>query len=198
MFKVKLLLGIFLFAALLFSCAGETKKGLAKGTESKAIPDKIVLTDFEEDIGLNPYSGPQSKIEAVFTEEQAHSGKRSLKVTQKTKDWAGVAIILPKERADWTGLKTFRVWIYGGGSNLKFNIDIEDAKKEQFRYSFVDDFKGWKEFVIPISYFKSRTDWQASDARVDGKLDFPMMTVQVATANFGNFTLYFDDIVVEK
>jgi len=37
-----------------------------------------------------------------------------------------------------------------------------------------------------------------SGARVDGKLDFPMMTVQVATANFGNFTLYFDDIVVEK
>ncbi len=183
---------------LLFSCGGEAKKTTAK-EEVKPIADQILISDFEDSSKeLITYAGPQSKIEAVYSSEQAKSGKQSAKITHQTKDWAGGLVVVEKEKGDWTGMKTFRMWVYGSGSNFKFNIDLEDAQKEQFRYSITDDFKGWKEFVIPLSDFKFRTDWQAPDAVLNRKLDFPMMTVQFCTANLGNFTLYFDDIIIDS
>lgn len=192
----------FLLVFLFFSCSQAGKKAATKEEtqpEVKPIAEQILITDFEDSSKeLITYVGPQSKIEAVYSTEQAKSGKQSAKVTHNTRDWAGALVVVPPEKGDWTGMKTFRMWVYGSGSQARFNIDLEDAQKEQFRYTVTDDFKGWKELVIPLSDFKVRTDWQAPDAKINRKLDFPMMTVQFCTANLGNFTLYFDDIVIDS
>ncbi|MGC8765055.1 MAG: carbohydrate binding domain-containing protein [Brevinematia bacterium] len=195
-----LTVSLLLVTILAYSCSGESKKAETKPeAEAKPVADQILITDFEDSSKeLITYAGPQSKITAIYSTEQAKSGKQSAKITHDTKDWAGALVVVEKEKGDWTGMKTFRMWVYGSGSKARFNIDLEDAKKEQYRYTITDDFTGWKEFVIPLSDFKFRTDWQAPDAVLNKKLDFPMMTVQFCTANLGNFTLYFDDIIIDS
>ncbi len=195
---VRVLLAIITLT-LTFSCAQESKKAVTKEAEAKPIAESILITDFEDSSKeLITYAGPQSKITAVYSQEKAKSGKQSAKVTHQTKDWAGALVVVDPEKGTWTGMKTYRMWVYGSKSGASFNIDLEDAQKEQFRYTIKDDFEGWKEFVIPLSEFKSRTDWQASDAVINKKFDFPMMTVQFCTSTLGNFTLYFDDIIIDS
>jgi beta-glucosidase len=195
-------LALVITLTFLAGCASESKKATAKeegSKEAKPVAESILITDFEDSSQeLITYAGPQSKVTAVYSTEQAKSGKQSAKVTHNTKDWAGALVVVPKEKGNWTGMKTYRMWVYGSGSNSKFYVDLEDAQKEQFRYVLTDDFKGWKEIVIPLSDFKWRTDWQAPDAVLNKKFDFPMMTVQFCTANLANCTLYFDDIVIDS
>ncbi len=192
-------LSVILTLTFLLSCGSESKKTVAKEEAAKPAVASILISDFEDSSKeLITYAGPQSKITAVYSTEKAKSGKQSAKVTHQTKDWAGALVTVDEGKGDWTGMKTFRMWVYGSNSKASFNIDLEDAKKEQFRYTITDDFEGWKEFVIPLSEFKWRTDWQASDAVLNKKYDYPMMTVQFCTATLGNFTLYFDDIVIDS
>ncbi len=182
---------------LLVSC-GDDKKTVAKA-EVKPIADQILITDFEDpSLQINIFSGPQSKIDAKISSEQVKNGKFAARVEHNTKDWSGAVVVPPAEKKDWTGMKTFRMWVFGSNSKSQLNIDIPDAKKEFFRYSYVDDFEGWKELVIPLSDFKSRTDWQPSDASINKKMDFPIQEIQFCTSGFGKGVHYFDDIIIDS
>ncbi len=193
------LTGYLLVSLIVLSCAGETKKAVAKeAEEKKPAGTKILVCDFEDpEQKIDVYSGPQSKISAGISSEQAKNGKNAAKVEHSTRDWSGAVVVLPVEKRDWAGLSTFRMWVYGSKSNSRLNIDISDGKKEFFRYSYVDDFEGWKELVIPLSEFKSRTDWQPSEAFINKKMDFPIFELHFCTSGFGKGTHYFDDIIIE-
>jgi len=163
------------------------------------VADKIVFCDFEDSsIKVETYSGPQSRISAGISTEKVKSGKYAAKVEHNTRDWSGATIMLPEEKRNWTGMKTLKMWVYGTKSDSKMNIDIPDAKREFFRYSYVDDFEGWKELIIQLSEFKSRTDWQPSDAYINRKMDFPIQELHFFSSGFGKSVNYFDDIVIES
>lgn len=195
-----MLLFCFLVFSLVLGCAGGSGKQAVKKEESaKPVADKILVADFEDpSLKIDVYAGPASKISAGISSEQVKNGKYAAKVEHDTRDWSGAVIVPPVEKRDWTGMKTFRMWVYGSNSKSRLNIDIPDAKKEFFRYSYVDDFEGWKELVIPLSEFKSRTDWQPSDASINKKMDFPIYELHFCTSGFGKGVHYFDDIVIES
>jgi len=161
--------------------------------------NSLLISDFEDSKQpINTYAGGNSTVTAEYQTAIVHSGKQALKVFQKVSDWGGALIELPAEKADWTGFTTLKMWIYGGKSGGKFNIDLEELGREQFRYTITDDWSGWKEISIKLSEIPVRSDWQASDAKKNGKLDFPLKTIQFFTSSSFNGTLFFDDISVEK
>lgn len=177
---------LFFTAVVLF--AGNVRAG-----------DSLVIADFEDSKRpVITYAGPGSTMTAEYQTAIVHGGKQALKTKMDTSNWAGTLIELSGATADWTGYSKLKLWVYGSKSGRRFNIDLEEKGKEQCRYTITDDFEGWKEFVIKLSEFLPRTDWQPNDADKNGKLDFPLKTIQFFTsASFGS-TLYFDDISIEK
>ncbi len=189
---------VIVFVVLVIGCGGESKKAAEKANV-KPIADQILITDFEDSsMEISVFAGPQSKITAQISSEQVKNGKMAGRVEHNTRDWSGAVVVPPAEKRDWTGMKTFRMWVYGSNSKSQLNIDIPDAKNEFFRYSYVDDFEGWKELVIPFESFKSRTDWQPSDASINKKMDFPIREIQFCTSGFGKGVHYFDDIIIDS
>jgi hypothetical protein len=161
--------------------------------------NSLLISDFEDSKQpISTYAGGGSKVTTEYQTATVHGGKQALKVYQNVSNWGGALIELPKEKADWTGYTTLKMWIYGGKTGRKFNIDLEEAGKEQFRYTITDDWTGWKEFSIKLAEIYARSDWQPPDANKNYKLDFPLKTIQFFTSSSFDGTLIFDDISVEK
>lgn len=192
---------LFLLALVITGCGGSSGSATAKAEAPKLAPapDVVIIADFEDAANkIITYAGPKSVIKADFSKEKVHGGTQSCKVENNTADWAGALVSLSEANNNWTGSKTFRMWVFGSKSGNAFNVDIEESGSEQLRYTLSDDFAGWKEIVVPLSEFKSRTDWQADGAAVNGKLDMPMKSVQFCTTTLGQFTVYIDDISITK
>ncbi len=164
-------------------------------------PAQLLITSFEGDPAAEmggSWHGGSSSIAFELSAEQARSGAKSLKVTSSNSDYCGLAVMVPADKNDWTGYTTLKLWVFGDGAGLAVRAYIEEGGGEQFVASFADDFKGWKEISLPFGGFKSRTDYQASDAKVDRVLQVDKVkTVQFDTSS-GSSVLYYDDISVSK
>jgi hypothetical protein len=159
----------------------------------------MIITDFEDSkMDIFTYAGSSSSVTAEYQSAVVHGGKQAARITEKISDWGGAGFTLSSPKGDWSGYKKLKMWIFGGNSGKKFSIDLEEAGKEQHRYTMSDDWKGWKEIVINISDFKVRSDWQPDDAKKNGKLDFPLKNLHLFTSNQFNSELVFDDISVEN
>lgn len=158
----------------------------------------VVLSTFEEEdaTGVSSYKGGASSVETAVSEEVFHSGKASLEITTTTTDYMGVVIRPDESLMDFSAANELVFWLKGTASGAKINVVLEDAGKEQLSATIEDTSADWVEVVLPIKKFKSRTDYQASDAKVNKRPDYPLMSIHVFTVN--NFTgkAYIDDVSV--
>lgn len=171
-----------------------------KSVETVASSKNVMkITDFESgDSQIGTYQGPQSTVAVTASDDMAHDGKKSAKIVFDCKDWVGATWLLTPGTGDWSKMSHLRFWLYGDNSNTAFNFVLEETDGEQFQLTSPKhiDWSGWKQVTIPIVDFKSRTDWQASNAKVNRKLDYPIKTIHFFTNNQGNGTLYIDGIEV--
>lgn len=206
--NARLFVALCLLAVLTFgfsACVSSAPKTDTAKTDSAPVevaarPDVFIVTDFEAQPKLDTYKGGGSSISAEVSSEQFHGGAYSAKIVADTKDYVGAVLHFSGEEGDWSGYSSLHFWAYGSNSGAKFNIVVAEKKKEQFQVSnLADDFTGWKEFIIPISDFKSRTDWQADDATVDRSLQADSLTeIHIFASNGKATTMYFDDYSLTK
>ena len=160
---------------------------------------RLTVADFEQnDSQLGSYNGPNSQVSVSLTNETVYEGSQAVKVEFLSKDWIGATLSLSPSVADWSKMTHISFWMYGNSSGNPFNFVLEDNNLEQFQFSSPAriDWTGWKQLLFPLSDFKSRTDWQASNAKVDGTLDSPIKGIHFFTSNSGQGTVYFDKIEV--
>jgi len=77
---------------------------------------------------------------------------------------------------DWSRYDGLRFWLYGNNTGGTIQIDLFDNQAlgstgdsaERFYYRITDDYTGWRQFSIPFSAFRRRTDWQPGGAPNDG------------------------------
>ncbi len=179
------------------SAATETA---AKKTAAMNPANGIVIANFEYDSPqVTTYQGPQSKVSAVYIKDIVNKGKQSLHVMNDTKDWGGALLGLSDELADWSAYNTYKMWVYGKNSGCGFTITLEETKDlELWVYPVVDNWKGWKQIIIPLKSFTERADWQPDKAVKNGKIDYPLKSFQFCTTANGTFDLYFGQIEVTK
>lgn len=158
---------------------------------------KMLITNFEDgsDV-ITTFADSASKITVSFVTDIVYEGKQAVKVEAQTKNWDGTVYEVPEEKGDWTGMTTFSLWIYGSNSKKGYDIEINDAGNELFIYPLKDNWEGWKQVIIPLNKFKSRSDYQAPKAKVNRKIDYPIKQIQFFNANnnsgSGQIVLYFD------
>jgi len=206
--SVSILAALSAFALLAVGCASAPEASSVAVPVAEAapaadlyanLPAVKVISDFEGKESLGQYTGPNSKIVVEASGDQAKSGTQSVKVENKTTDWAGAVLELTPAQADWNGYNYLRMWVYGSKSGNTFYTDIEEATDgELFRTTFVDDFAGWKLLEIDLRTVQSRSDYRNSSAKVNKKFESPIKTIQFCCTASGSFTLYFDDFSVEK
>ncbi len=142
------------------------------------------------DVGFSPWSGATMPILSVVTvaktdplarPEQAATNK-ILKVEYDISNYGGFTHAFENETAtkwiskDWTAYKGLSFWFYGANSGGQVQVDLFDNRDEtatadsaeRWYYRFDENFTGWKQFSIPFTDFKRRTDWQPSGAPDDG------------------------------
>jgi len=159
--------------------------------------NQYIIADFEDAaLAMRLYKGDKSTLEVEFTNDIVQEGAQAVKVTASTSDWTGIEIVVPKGKGDWSLLRTLKMWVLGSDSGVEVKVVIEDAQQEQFTQSFFDNFEGWKQVALPIAGFKSRVDWQATTATVDGKINYPINFLHYFTSNGGETILYYDTILV--
>jgi len=158
----------------------------------------MVISDFEDPHQeIITFAGPNSSVKTEFEKTIVHGGSQALKVTELCSDWAGALIKVDAKAGDWSEYTTLTLWIYGSNTGDSFNIDLEDKGLEQFRYTMTNNFTGWKKFSIPIASIAKRGDYQAPNAKQNGKIDWPLNTIQFFTSSHFHGTLIFDDITVQ-
>jgi hypothetical protein len=197
-----------LLALGLTACVSSDKKAADKPAATTAAakpadaPAVLELTGFEtETTGPDFFSswhGGASTIAFDIATDQFHGGTKSLHFVSTQKDYCGLAIVLGEGKSDWSAYSALHFWMYGANSGKSFILYLEEDKKEQIVAATVtDDFTGWKEFVLPFAGFKSRTDYQASDAVVDRKFEPNVKTIQIGPGS-GDSAFYLDDFSLTK
>jgi len=162
----------------------------------------VQITGFEDNtVQLTTFADPQSKITATYETDIVQEGKQAVCVEAWTNSWAGVVLTLDGTKADWTGMTTFKMWVYGAASKKHFDVQFEDKNGELFLVNIKDDFTGWKQFVFKLSAIKSRADYQDPKATLTGKIVYPLKTLQFCTTNSGSggvgqLKLYFDNFEI--
>ena len=89
--------------------------------------------------------------------------------------WGGVQRIYAAPQ-NWSQYDQFGFRFHGNntGNVIRFELLADRAPgssgdtSERFEYRFVDDFSGWKDFVLPWSNFTRRPDWQPAGAPDNG------------------------------
>ncbi len=196
----RLFFGIMM-AVLMLSCLipvmAEDLATSATAPAADTAASRIVIADFEDSsLVISTFADGASKIDVTYATDIFYEGKQSVKVEANTKAWDGAVYAVPEGKGDWTGMTTFKVWIYGSNSKKGYDIELNDAGGELFLYPIKDNWEGWQQVVIPLKKFVSRSDYQDSKAKVNRKIDMPVKQLQFFNANnnsgSGKLTLYFD------
>jgi Carbohydrate binding domain (family 11). len=162
----------------------------------------IQITGVEDSaVAITTFGDPGSKITATYDTTIAQEDKQPILIQAQTASWAGVVLVLEGEKADWTGMTTFKMWVYGSGSKKRFDVQFEDTNGELFLVNIKDDFTGWKQFSFKLSDIKPRKDYQDPKAKLNKIIDYPLKTLQFCTTNAGSggsgkLSLYFDNFEV--
>ena len=99
--------------------------------------------------------------------------------------------IVDPKKINWEKYNAVSFSMYGNKTG-DVAFDFKDAGGELHRFIIKDDFKGWKEIVIPFSSLKARGDWQPQSADGNKILDFPVKSCQFEPKTAGEGVLYFD------
>ncbi len=181
--------------------------------------NELLLDDFEEVIsGAGPLatvdfgSGGGSSLEVASSQEIKYHGQQALEVSfdaavggymwiargygldvQNAASW----LIEPKD-IDFTKYNAIAFYMYGANTAIKVAVDLVDSGSEYWRALIDDNFTGWKEFVIPLSDFFVRGDWQPQSADKNAELNFPIRVFQFEPLPAGKGKLYFDYVRLVK
>lgn len=112
-------------------------------------------------------------------------------------DAKNTAWLVKPEDIDWSKYKAFTFFVFGSDSKTQVAFDIRDNGNEMWRFSFEDNFKGWKKIVCPFNMFFARDDWQPNNADNNLTLDFPIKVFQFEPRPQAQGTLYFDCVELE-
>ena len=75
-----------------------------------------------------------------------------LSVTANAPTWAGFgAAISPVH--DWNDMQGVSFWFYGENSGTTHEFEIQTVAGDDRRATFVDDFSGWRQIVLPFTTF---------------------------------------------
>lgn len=178
----------------------------------------VMLVNFEGPISgvpdgtVDAGSGNGSSVEIAPDTNIKYEGQQSLRVTYDAVlggyIWIAKGIGLDVKNADWlvkpedikwNQYKAIAFYVYGSDSKTKVAIDLKDNGSEMWRYTFEDNFKGWKRIICPFDQFMARTDWQPNNSDNNTTIDFPLRSFQFEPLPPGKGTLYFDQAeLVEK
>lgn len=179
------------------------KTSTSAKTETPATdkPGKILpVTGFEDTAentsGIGTYNGPKSEVKTEIVSDIVHEGKYAIKISYQCADWIGVLWNLTPKTGDWTGMTAVSYWIYSDGTKVTFNPVLEDAQMEQFMLSspITINWTGWHQVIVPISQFRSRTDYQPKEGKINGTIDYPARNFHFMANIGGKGTLYVDQI----
>ncbi|HQH38926.1 MAG TPA: CIA30 family protein [Anaerolineae bacterium] len=106
---------------------------------------------------------------------------------------------------DWSAYDGLRFWLYGNDTDGTIQVEIFDNQAlgsmgdsaERYYTRITDDYTGWRQFHLPFSTFKRRTDWQPGGAPNDG-----LNLTEVSAYSFGlpagtgPQTLYLDQVEI--
>lgn len=185
---------------------------LWQGCISPGQGNEVLVDDFEGVIStglegtVDAGSGSGSSIEVLASRDIKFHGRQSLKITfdaaaqgymWAARGWgldvktAAVWRIEPK-KIDFNKFNAIAFYLYGANTNTQIAVDLVDSGFEYWRYLIKDDFSGWKEFVIPLSDFFARGDWQPDKADKNASLDLPVNVFQFEPRPIGKGTIYVD------
>lgn len=200
--KVLVVLVIVLLASGLAFAEGSTEgaillidfdlfEGSIKGsTEVSSVDIAGVINWFTWD---DQGDGRKSEIAGSVTDD-AYYGKQAIKVTYVMDSWCGHGWSNIDEDTslwDWSAYKYLSFWVKGDGKRHEFQISISDIDEEEFRSPSIRvTNKEWKQVKIPISNLVAH-DWQADHAKPNGKMDWPIIDIQIAPIA-GKGELIFD------
>ncbi len=107
--------------------------------------------------------------------------------------WAGPN---PKD-IEWSNYTGFSIQVHGSNQGT-IAFDVRDNGGELHRFMIEDNFRGWREIIVPFSSLTARTDWQPKSADGNKTLDFPIWTFQFEPKNVGEGKAYFDCVMLIK
>ena len=102
--------------------------------------------------------------------------------------------LLAGDKIDWKKYNAIAIYVYGTDSKTKIAVDLKDSGNELWRYTFEDNFKGWKQVVCPFASFMARDDWQPDNADKNITMDFPIKSYQFEPLPVAKGALYFDSV----
>ena len=179
---------------------------------------ELLLDDFEGIISggqlatVDFGSGGGSSLEAASSKEIKYHGQQALEVSFDAVSggymWiargygldaknAASWLIEPKD-IDFTKYNAIAFYVYGANTGIKVAVDLVDSGSEYWRVLIDDNFTGWKEFVILLSDFFVRGDWQPQSADKNAELNFPIRVFQFEPLPAGKGKLYFDYVRLVK
>ena len=190
---------------------------LGAATVSFAETDVLLIDDFETAITGGPEgtvdfgAGNGSMVKVTADKETKNSGTQSIKVEYDALpggymyiakgaglDAKNASWLLKPEDIKWEEYSAISFYMYGSDSKQNIAFDIKDSGNEIWRFTVVDDFKGWKKIVCGLDKFMVRDDWQPESADKNGKIDFPIKIFQFEPLPEGKGTLYFDTVEIVK
>ncbi len=75
-----------------------------------------------------------------------------LSVTANIPTWAGFGAALNPAQ-DWSDYDAISLWYYGENLSTTHEVEIQTVSGDDRRATFVDDFVGWRQIVLPFSTF---------------------------------------------
>ncbi len=147
---------------------------------------KMLLFDItnEKITSYSVYHGLRSKVEINTNRNEITEGRNSFSADfndpydNVNNAYAGIQVHLNYDKMDWTGMDTFKIWIFGRKTDISYFMTLVDKWEEQFIYWFTDDWKGWKQITIPLDHFWFRTRYQSSTAKINNKIDYPLSALE--------------------
>jgi len=184
---------------------------------SSAETDSLLIDDFEVPISGGPEgtvdfgAGNGSAVTVTAATDVKNSGAQSLKVDYDAVgggymyiakgaglDAKNASWDLKNEDIKWEEYSAVSFYMLGTDSKQRIAFDIKDNGDELWRFTVIDDFKGWKKIVCSFDKFMVREDWQPNTADKNGKIDFPIKIFQFEPLPEGKGTLYFDTVELVK
>ncbi len=173
----------------------------------------LLLDDFEGQISggaegtVDFGAGNGSTVDVAANAEYKRSGAQALKINYNAVsggyiyvargfnlDAKNAAWKVKPEDIDWKLYKAICFYVYGTDSKASIAFDVKDKGGEIWRYSFEDNFSGWKQIICPFDEFYARTDWQPDNAEKNDTIDFPIMSFQFEPRPEARGTLYVDQL----
>jgi len=177
----------------------------------------LLIDDFEVPVSGGPEGtvdfGAEngSSVEVTAGKSVKNSGEQAIKVVYDAVPGGYIYIAkgvgleaknalwnLKTEDIKWEEFDAISFYFCGTDSKQKIAFDIKDNGDELWRFTVIDDFKGWKKVVCTFDKFVVRDDWQPESADKNSKLDFPIKVFQFEPLPEGKGTIYIDTVELIK